>query len=192
MSNLQPGELLTYQRCNKATGCGPAGCGKGIAFRLTRTGAKMPLDPLPSPQGNVALIGEEENHEGIAEVLTGDRSDAYEGHRYKTHFETCEDGAKFRKNRPPKRSAIPAAPGTMANVADKLAEDQIKAHAAWFVRECREKKLTTREAVGELFANQHPTWWKDERNRKARTEWIQRVRDLARAELGFAKKANAA
>jgi hypothetical protein len=187
MSNLQPGELLTFQRCNKGTGCGPTGCGKAIAFRLTRTGAKMPIDPLPSQQGTIALIGPEGQE--IAEVLTADRCDGYEGHLYQTHFETCEDGAKFRKNRPPKRSPYPSQPGTMANVADKLVGDQIKAHAAWFVRECREKGLTAREAVGDLFAEKHPKWWKDERNRKARTTWIQRVRDIARAELGFAEAA---
>lgn len=189
MSNLQPGELLTFQRCNKATGCGPVGCGKAIAFRLTRTGAKMPIDPLPSPKGTIALIGPEGQE--IAEVLTADRCDGYEGHLYQTHFETCENGAQFRKNRPPKRSPYPSAPGTMGTVADKLVEDQIKAHAARFARECKEKELKTVEAVGALFAERQKKWWRDERNRKARHEWVLRVRTMVREELSLQAEAAA-
>lgn len=185
MSNLQPGELLTHNRCTASTGCGPKGCGKSIAFRLTRTGAKMPLDPVPVPDGNVALIGESDDREGIAEVLEGDRGDGYEGHLYITHFATCQDGARFRNSRPPSRSAPYPQPKTIENAAQKLAADQIKAHAAWFARECKEKGLTTVSAVGELFAERQRKWWKDERNRKARQEWILRVRSLVREELGL-------
>ena len=185
MTNLVPGELLTHNRCNASTGCGPKGCGQSIAFRLTRSGAKMPLNPVPSHDGNIALIGETDDHEGIAEVLEGDRGDGYEGHLYITHFATCKDGAQFRRSRPATRSAPYPQPKTLDNAAQKLAEDQIKANAAWFARECKEKGLKTVSEVGALFAERQKKWWRDERNRKARQEWILRVRSLVREELGL-------
>lgn len=145
----------------------------------------MPLDPVPSPDGNIALVGETDDHEGIAEVLTDDRGDSYEGPLYITHFATCQDGAQFRKSRPPSRSAPYPQPKTLDSAAQKLAEDQIKAHAAWFARECKEQGLTTVDAVGALFAERQKKWWRDERNRRARQEWILRVRTLVREELGL-------
>lgn len=189
MSKLQPGELLTHHRCNKATGCGPVGCGQGIAYRLTRTGAKIPLDPVPVPDGDVALIGESDGTEGIAEILSDGRNDAYEGHLYASHYSKCKDGAKFR-NSQPKRSPYPAPKG-LDRAGEKLIEDQIKAHAAWFARECKEKELKTFAQVGPLFMEKQKKWWRDERNRNARQEWILRVRTMVREELGLAAEAAA-
>lgn len=179
---MLPGELLTHNRCNGSTGCGPKGCGAGIAFRRTRSGAPMPLDPIPSPDGNVALIGEEGKE--IAEVMGGDRGDAYEGHLYRTHFETCPDGAAFRSKPRPSRSPYPSRP-TMETAAARLVEDQIRAHAVWFARDCQTRKLTTTEQVRDLFIEQQRKWWKDERNRVARREWIMKVREQVRERLNL-------
>ncbi len=182
MPALKPGELLTYQRCNASTGCGPKGCAAPVAFRTTRTGAKMPIDPIPASDGNVALVGNEGAE--IAEVMSGDRLDAYEGHLYKTHFATCPDGTAFRSATKARKSPFPGRP-TMETAAQRLVEDQIKAHAVWFARDCQSRKLTTSEQVRELFLEQQRRWWADERDRVARRGWIEKVRDLARERLNL-------
>lgn len=187
MSNLQPGELLTHNRCNKSTGCGPTGCGQAIAYRTMRSGAKIAIDPVPVAAGNIALIGESDGAEGIAEELAADRCDAYEGHLYATHLSTCKDGDQFRKNRAP-RTAYPAGKGIEAT-RQRMVEDQIKAHVAWFVREAQDRNLKTRTEIGEMFSEQQRGWWKDERDRAVRRIWILRVRAAVLEKMGFSEAA---
>jgi len=70
-------------------------CGKEIIWvRTAATGALMPLDPDPAPDGNVVLV------DGKAHVMSGELFDpVLEGSRYKSHFATCPNAAKHRKRK---------------------------------------------------------------------------------------------
>lgn len=182
---LSPGELLTHQRCRPATGCGPKGCGKPIAYRTTRLGAEIPLDPMPTKDGCVALIGEEGKE--IAEILSPDRLDAFEGHLYETHFETCMDGAAHRDKRSPRATVPrerPASP--MLNEAQKQREDNIKAHVAALYWEIDEKGIGSDiEAIRSLFSERQKGMFRGEPDPRIRTECRNRVRVGLRERLGM-------
>lgn len=78
-----------------------AGCGLAIAWRLTRKGAKIPLDPEPVPTGNVIL-----DRQGLAVVLDRERLKVLEARadrerwpRYVSHFATCPNRDQFRRRK---------------------------------------------------------------------------------------------
>lgn len=78
-----------------------AGCGLAIAWRLTRKGAKIPLDPEPVSTGNVIL-----DRQGLAVVLDRERIKVLEARadrdrwpRYVSHFATCPNRDQFRRQR---------------------------------------------------------------------------------------------
>lgn len=97
-------------------------CGAEIFWAITTEGHRIPLDAAPVPDGNIVLdyepTGAVEVQPGqapaverrlVARVLSGPQlartDDALPGlarKRYKSHFATCPDAAKYRK---PRRSA---------------------------------------------------------------------------------------
>lgn len=179
---LQPGELLTHHRCRGVAGPGSQGCRQPIAFRFTRTGAQLPIDPLPSPKGNVALVGAEGNE--IAETLSPDRiGEAYDGFLYVSHFATCPQAAAFRKAQLPVKDRL---------VESKLHRETIEAFATRFAHECQAQKLDV-AGMQAKFRREHPsmltTWKEDPALRRRGLEAISaRVREL----LGLPPRQDAA
>lgn len=69
-------------------------CQAPIRWVTTTAGRRMPIDPTPSPGGNVVL---REDH--LAAVLAGDVLDAARAAdvpTYLSHFATCPHAAKYR------------------------------------------------------------------------------------------------
>jgi hypothetical protein len=65
-------------------------CGKAIRWIVLGNGKRMPLDPLPSPSGNIVL-----DPKGVGRYAApGDVSS-----RYVTHFATCPNAARHRRRR---------------------------------------------------------------------------------------------
>jgi hypothetical protein len=62
-------------------------CGRGIFWAVTVAGKRMPLECQPVPGGTVDLST------GKAVVVKGEPGVL----RYRAHFATCPDAAKFRK-----------------------------------------------------------------------------------------------
>lgn len=190
VSAVVEGEILTVHRCTpKNTATGPRGCGRPIAFRKTRTGASMPLDPIPSPKGNVALIGKE--GEEIAEVISDDRLDAYEGFLYATHYSTCPDGPAFRKDRPKARREPPIR--TAADLQNRQIEDWIESHAAAFYWLVKEKHLEGDEAAMAALWKEHaPRMFRHVKEERVRVEARRQVSAKVRERLGLAPRRAAA
>jgi len=65
-------------------------CGAPIIWAVTTTGAKMPLDADPDPEGLFVL------ERGVAVHVI----DAKGVDRYTSHFATCPDAASHRKAKP--------------------------------------------------------------------------------------------
>lgn len=73
-------------------------CHAEIVWAKTTTGASMPLDADPTPEGNVAAHRNDQG-ELIARVLkAGDEVAPWE-HRGTSHFQTCADADKHRKKK---------------------------------------------------------------------------------------------
>lgn len=91
------------------------GCGTRITFaRHLKTGTQMPLDPEPSPAGNVAVRTSGQSKTGRV-VHAGQPIDADET-RYMSHFATCTRPAEFRKRNqtpPAPKLPAPAEPATL-------------------------------------------------------------------------------
>ena len=70
-----------------------ATCKAEIFWRISaKSGNYMPLDAEPAEDGNIILI------DSKAHVLVGDLFESmHEGPRYKSHFSTCPDAKKHRK-----------------------------------------------------------------------------------------------
>jgi hypothetical protein len=85
-SDLRPG--------TPATCTGPH-CGREIRWVITLGDKRLPLDPDPSPDGNVVL---ERQPDGSirARVLTGHELPA-QGNAWVPHHRTCPDAADFRR-----------------------------------------------------------------------------------------------
>jgi hypothetical protein len=64
-------------------------CGAEIRWSITETGKRIPLDPDPSPTGNIRLDFT------TAHVLRAD--DDYQGPRYVSHFATCPNASAHRR-----------------------------------------------------------------------------------------------
>lgn len=76
-------------------------CGAAVRWELTPAGKRMPLDPEPSPQGNVAIYG---GPAMVAVALTADQLAAHnvaiDGPLYLSHFATCPNADQHRKKKP--------------------------------------------------------------------------------------------
>lgn len=76
-------------------------CGARVIWTLTlKTGRSMPVDELPSEDGNVVLCLEEDGKgPPISRVLSkGEHVDATTA-RHKSHFATCPNAAQHRRPR---------------------------------------------------------------------------------------------
>lgn len=60
-------------------------------IKMAGSGKAMPLDDAPSPQGTVAV------EQGVGHVLTGLAIVEYAGPLFLSHFATCPDRTKWRK-----------------------------------------------------------------------------------------------
>lgn len=81
-------------------------CGQPIVWCRTDTGKRMPVDPEPSPEGNLVLIAGE---------LPTTRSVSRGGHQpgeplYVSHFKTCPHASAHRKKTSPKKPLTPPGP----------------------------------------------------------------------------------
>lgn len=74
-------------------------CQAPIVWAETESGKRMPLNAGPDPNGNVVAVG----HTGqtmIVKVGTiQELADAPEGRVYQSHFATCSNPRRFRRNR---------------------------------------------------------------------------------------------
>jgi len=82
------------------------GCGRPLYWVKTANGSPHPLDAEPTPDGNAVIIG------GVVHFKRGDLfeemiDDALP--RYRSHFETCPEAAKFRRRARPMQG--PSLPG---------------------------------------------------------------------------------
>lgn len=77
-----------------------ATCGRRIIWCRTELGKKMPVDPDPAPDGNLILTG--------SQLLPTAKTVGKAGNTdnkplYKSHFATCRDAAKHRRDRQKKQ-----------------------------------------------------------------------------------------
>jgi hypothetical protein len=67
-------------------------CGAEIVWYMTERGRKIPLDPDPTPDGNLILV------EDIVRYLTAEqRKQPVTDRRYISHFATCPSAEQHRK-----------------------------------------------------------------------------------------------
>lgn len=79
------------------TQCTGPNCGADIVWTVTDAGKRMPLNPEPSPDGNVIL--RTDDHGQIrAHVLTGSQLPA-QVEAWVPHHRTCVDSADYRRRR---------------------------------------------------------------------------------------------
>jgi len=71
--------------------CKGGSCGAPIIFVKTQTGADLPIDEEPNPEGNVVLEAD-----GKAQVLPPKEAERYTGEKYMPHWKTCPDREKFK------------------------------------------------------------------------------------------------
>ncbi len=69
-------------------------CGAAIRWVRTVSGKAMPLDPEPCPDGNVVIAGD-----GAALTLANKVAPLQPGPKYKSHYSTCPDAPRWRKQR---------------------------------------------------------------------------------------------
>lgn len=76
-------------------------CGAEVVWVKTRTGKKMPVDALATPDGNVVITRLEDSGELRGVVLTVEEmaSNAWAGRRHTSHFATCPQADAHRKQR---------------------------------------------------------------------------------------------
>lgn len=65
-------------------------CGAIVVWVVTGKGARMPLDPVPVPNGNVVRTGEQT----VRYLKPGE---AFAGNRYVSHFSSCPDASSHRR-----------------------------------------------------------------------------------------------
>lgn len=82
--------------------CG--GCGKPLLWAVTDNAKRMPLDPEPGPEGNVAVWLDAMSNCRCRVLRKDEEPAAYET-RYMPHWATC--------TRPPARRRKPATPSTL-------------------------------------------------------------------------------
>lgn len=73
-------------------------CGAPMVWVLTRSGGHMPLDPEPSPRGNIVLeLGP--NDQTVSRVLRADEEPASGQLRWLSHFATCPNAKEHRRQK---------------------------------------------------------------------------------------------
>jgi len=72
-------------------------CRAEIRWVTTQNHAHMPIDPDPTPDGNVIPIPQGEDVEPLARVLRKDEEPPPGTKRFTTHWETCPTAAKHRR-----------------------------------------------------------------------------------------------
>lgn len=85
-------------------GAACSSCRASIIWTRTTTGSRMPVDPVPVADGNVALVVRGADGAGLTAIVLKSRRDAHllsgaltAGPRYKSHFATCPNADKHRK-----------------------------------------------------------------------------------------------
>lgn len=78
-------------------------CNARIQWAITERGRRMPVDVQPNDAGNILLQPRVDNIP-LAIYLTAEQVAAFDGtlqrHRlYQSHFATCPDAKKWRKNK---------------------------------------------------------------------------------------------
>ena len=69
-------------------------CGAAVTWHKTPAGNSMPLDAEPVADGNVVIEG------GLARVVGPPGEGELDlSPRYRSHFSTCQDAAKWRKKK---------------------------------------------------------------------------------------------
>jgi hypothetical protein len=103
--------------------CTGADCGRPIRWALTLGDRRMPLDPEPSPDGNVVL---ETQPDGSirARVLTGDDLPAQDA-AYVPHHRTCVNAPDYRRR---KAARIARCRICRGRLHDLLVRDGITVH----------------------------------------------------------------
>lgn len=66
-------------------------CGAEVWWKLTKNDKRMPVDPVPSDQGNVQLVGD------LAIVLTAEQLEQNTGPLHRSHFATCPEAKSHRR-----------------------------------------------------------------------------------------------
>lgn len=78
-----------------------ASCGAVIEWRRTEGGKRMPIDVLPSSDGNVCLFECPETGTDMCRVLSAHELKDWNRELYgaltKSHFATCPNASKHRK-----------------------------------------------------------------------------------------------
>lgn len=75
-------------------------CLQPIRWAKTAAGRSMPLDPVPVYDGNVVVETWRGDNPTVIVFSKPEDVPASEPLRYKSHFVTCPDAARFRKDRP--------------------------------------------------------------------------------------------
>ena len=73
-------------------------CGADIIWALTGNGKNLPVDAVPVPNGNVAIIQPDDPRDQPL-AYVGKIPDHAPPERYYPHFATCKDADKWRKKK---------------------------------------------------------------------------------------------
>ena len=73
-------------------------CEAPIVWAVTKAGKRMPVDVTPTEDGNVLLFPMADR-QVLAIVFSLDEARAKSRERFKSHFATCVEAARFRRDR---------------------------------------------------------------------------------------------
>lgn len=72
-------------------------CGALIFWARTSSGKSMPIDAMPTSDGNIELGTDPGTMETTAHVRDGSWPEGLTGERYTSHFATCPQAAQHRR-----------------------------------------------------------------------------------------------
>lgn len=87
-------------KSHKTTKCGS--CGAEIIWSITQTNKRMPVNATPTQHGNIYLVHRGDSTPPLAVHAKFSRP-VGEVPKYKSHFATCPNASKHRKQPPPKK-----------------------------------------------------------------------------------------
>jgi hypothetical protein len=70
------------------------GCGQPMVWVITLGGARMPIDPEPTPDGNIIFA---DSTWDVVRYLRKGEAVPEGTARYRSHFASCPDAASFRR-----------------------------------------------------------------------------------------------
>ena len=77
-------------------------CGEEVTWTITTNGKMMPVDAIPTEDGNFYLVDEGDTHPTAyyyVPMFPPTAADGFDGDRYDSHFATCPSADEHRRTR---------------------------------------------------------------------------------------------